>query len=111
MQGKVWRENYANYKKSKDFLSFAVHGDPFFRKTDMMWDILCRLINDKLKRKRAGPNRTGSPDILVVGKAGFEPAASCSRSMRANQAALLPVVIYYSCYTIAVLMSSKNRLF
>ena len=30
-----------------------------------------------------------APDL--VGKAGFEPAASASRTLRANQAALLPV--------------------
>ncbi len=28
--------------------------------------------------------------IIVVGKAGFEPATSASRTLRANQAALLP---------------------
>ena len=30
------------------------------------------------------------PAVFLVGKAGFEPAASASRTLRANQAALLP---------------------
>jgi hypothetical protein len=29
--------------------------------------------------------------FILVGKGGFEPPTSCSRSMRANQTALLPV--------------------
>ena len=37
-----------------------------------------------------GPG-AGAADPEAVGEAGFEPAASCSQSRRANQAALLPV--------------------
>ncbi len=33
-----------------------------------------------------------SAGLSLVGKAGFEPAASASRTLRANQAALLPVL-------------------
>ncbi len=41
---------------------------------------------------REGRRYTPLTRGFVVGKAGFEPAASASRTLRANQAALLPVV-------------------
>ena len=42
---------------------------------------------------------TSNPSIPIltkelVGKAGFEPATSCSRSKRASQAALLPDITF-----------------
>jgi hypothetical protein len=36
-------------------------------------------------------NKQGVTSDVLVGKAGFEPATSASRTLRANQAALLPV--------------------
>src|SRR6266851_10432531 len=44
--------------------------------------------------EQLAPVDTAPPltSTFVVGKAGFEPAASASRTLRANQAALLPVV-------------------
>ena len=35
-------------------------------------------------------SRKPLPAVFLVGKGGFEPPASASRTLRANQAALLP---------------------
>ncbi|GAC1314194.1 MAG: hypothetical protein NVSMB12_07010 [Acidimicrobiales bacterium] len=52
------------------------------RGTDPGWDL-----SDSAGSER----KVASTSTFVVGKAGFEPAASASRTLRANQAALLPV--------------------
>src|SRR5258708_1025154 len=39
------------------------------------------------------PQEGRRPGDFPVGKAGFEPATSASRTLRANQAALLPVLV------------------